>query len=175
MLHRSTCKRRPATALLESAVVLPVTFLLILGLVVGGMGVFRYQEVAHLARVTARYAAVHGGQYASDNASAIQAGTLPNVNESYLSQTVAAGNAVGLDTSQLSVSVSITTHSGTYDWDHTSDNNNRMPYSTYTDSNNNTVGVMNVVTVTVTYTWLPELYLVGPITLTSTAVMPMSY
>ena len=35
--------------------------------------------------------------------------------------------------------------------------------------------VANTVTVTVHYTWFPELYLVGPITLTSTSTMPMSY
>jgi hypothetical protein len=34
---------------------------------------------------------------------------------------------------------------------------------------------MNTVTVTVTYRWLPEAYLAGPLTLTSHATMPMSY
>ncbi len=33
----------------------------------------------------------------------------------------------------------------------------------------------NYVVVTVTYTWFPEAFLVGPITITSTAEMPMSY
>lgn len=170
---RRPARRRQGGAVIESAVVLPVTFLLILGLIVGGMGIFRYQMVAHLARLTARYAAVHGGQYAQDNAAAIQAGTLPTVNKNYLTQ-YAASNAA-FDTSQMSVSVTITTHSGTYDWDDTTNTNNRSPYSTYTDSNNNTVAVTNTVTVTISYQWLPELYLTGPITLTSTSVMPMSY
>jgi hypothetical protein len=35
--------------------------------------------------------------------------------------------------------------------------------------------IQNYVTVTVTYNWMPELYLVGPLTLTSTSKMPMSY
>jgi hypothetical protein len=175
MLRRPALRRRQAAMIVESAVVLPVTFLLILGLLVGGMGVFRYQEVAHLARLTARYAAVHGGQYDQENAAAIKAGTLPNVNENYLVQNIADANAVAMDTTKLSVSVSITTHSGTFDWDDTTDNNNRSTYSTYTDANNNVINVTNTVNVTVTYQWLPELYLVGPITLTSTAVMPMSY
>jgi Flp pilus assembly protein TadG len=174
MLRKPALRRRQAGTLVESAVVLPITFLLILGLIIGGMGMFRYQMVAHLARLTARYAAVHGGQYAQDNAAAIQAGTLPTVNENYLTQ-YAASSAV-LDTSQMSVSVTITTHSGTYDWDDTTNTNNRSPYSTYTDSsNNNIVAVTNTVTVTISYQWLPELYLTGPITLTSTSVMPMSY
>lgn len=175
MLRRPVRARRRAAAIVEAALVLPLTFLLILGLIVGGMGVFRYQEAAHLARRTARYAAVHGGQYAQDNAAAIQTGSLPTVNDNYLVRNIAAANAVALDPSQLSVSVTLTTHSGTYDWDDTKDTNNRAPYSTYTDGNNNVVGATNTVQVTVSYQWLPELYLIGPITLTSTSVVPMSY
>jgi len=49
----------------EFAVVAPATFILLLGIVVGGMGVFRYQEVAHLAREATRYASTHGGQYSA--------------------------------------------------------------------------------------------------------------
>ena len=175
MLRQLVPLKRRAGVLIESAIVLPIAFMLILAVIVGGMGIFRYQEVAHLARQTARYAAVHGGQYAQENTSAITAGTLPNVNENYLAQNVAAANAVSLDSSQLSVSVSITTHGGTYDWDDTTDNNNRLPYSSYTDSNSNPVYVTNTVQVTVSYQWMPEWSLVGPITLTSTAVVPMSY
>jgi hypothetical protein len=33
----------------------------------------------------------------------------------------------------------------------------------------------NKVTVTVTYTWIPEMYLVGPYTLTSTSTAQMLY
>src|SRR6266404_7733612 len=57
---------RPGATVVEFAVVAPVTFLLILGLIVGGLGVFRYQEVAHLAREATRYASTHGGQYQLD-------------------------------------------------------------------------------------------------------------
>jgi Flp pilus assembly protein TadG len=175
MLRRFIPPPRRAGVLIEAALVLPIAFLLVLGVLIGGMGVFRYQEVAHLARLTARYAAVHGGRYAQENAAAISAGTLPNVNESYLGQNIAAANAVLLNASHLSVSVTIATHSGAYDWDDTTDNHNRMPYSTYTDSNNNTDYVTNTVQVTVSYQWIPEWFLAGPITLTSTSVVPMSY
>ena len=108
----------------------PLCSLSLFAVLVGGMGVFRYQEMAHLARLTARYASVHGGQYAKDNAAGIQAGTLPNVNENYLVQNIADANAVAMDTTKLSVSVSITTYNGTFDWDDTTDNNNRSTYST---------------------------------------------
>ena len=175
MLPRPSSCRRSAGVIVEAAIVLPVTLLLILGLLVGGLGVFRYQEVAHLGRLTARYALTHGGQYAQDNAAAIQAGTLPAVDENYLAQKGAAANAVALDGRKLKVSVTITTHTGTYDWDDTADTNNRAPISTYRDANNNLVYVTNTVSVTVSYSWVPEVYLVGPITLTSTSVMPMSY
>ena len=175
MLRRFVSPPRRAGVLIETAIVLPIAFLLILGILIGGMAVFRYQEVAHVARLTARYAAVHGGQYAQDNAAAITAGTLPNVNKNYLTQNIAAANALILDSSKLSVSATITTHSGSYDWDDTTDNNNRMPYSTYADSNNNTDYVANTVKVTISYQWMPEWFLAGPITLTSTSVVPMSY
>jgi len=45
---RRRAVRQGATTV-EFAVVAPATFILLLGIVVGGMGVFRYQEVAHLA------------------------------------------------------------------------------------------------------------------------------
>jgi Flp pilus assembly protein TadG len=55
--------RRRGTHVVECAVVFPLVFLLLLGLIVGGLGVFRYQEVASLAREGARYASVRGYQY----------------------------------------------------------------------------------------------------------------
>src|SRR6266446_5777672 len=64
-LSHSTHKRSGAT-MVEFAVVASVTFFLILAMIVGAMGVFRYQEVAHLAREGARYAATHGGNYTKD-------------------------------------------------------------------------------------------------------------
>jgi hypothetical protein len=171
MIYASRKQPRHGTNLVEFALVGNVVFLLFLGLVIGGMGIFRYQEMAHLARLTARYAASHAGQYAQENSQAIQAGTLPNVNDAYLLNNVVKANAVSMDPTLLQVQVSINCLSGTFDWDNTAATNNRSPYST-TSSNKQ---VTNTVTVTVTYTWLPEAYLAGPITLQSTAVMPMSY
>src|SRR5271168_4330702 len=93
--------RRPAAHLVESALVFPITFLLVVGLVVCAMGVFRYQQTAYLARVAARYAAVHAGQYQQENAAAITAGTLPNVNESYITTNIVNTNAAGMNTAYL--------------------------------------------------------------------------
>lgn len=55
-----TCarSRRRGAALVEAAVVLPVFLLLVVGGVVLGLGLFRYQEIAHLARESARWASL---------------------------------------------------------------------------------------------------------------------
>jgi len=55
---------RRGVTLVECAIIYPVVFLLILGLIIGGLGVFRYQQVASLAREGSRYACVHGAHYA---------------------------------------------------------------------------------------------------------------
>src|SRR5947209_18614120 len=66
MLRRSRSKARAGVTVVECAVVYPITFLLLLGLVVGALGIVRYQEVAALARSGARYASTHGAQYRKD-------------------------------------------------------------------------------------------------------------
>ena len=149
-MTRHPAARRGAT-LVESAFVLSVLFFLLLAVVVGGYGVLRYQQLALLAREGARYASVHGGLYAQEtgNLAATPADVYHNAILPY---------AVNLDTAQMSYSVS---------WD--TDN---MPYHTTADYEK---PVANTVTVTVYYTWLPEVYLIGPLTLSSTSTVTMSY
>jgi hypothetical protein len=137
----------------EGAVVYPVVFLVILALVVGAAGVFRYSQLASLTREAARYASVHGGQYARE-----MKVTAPTPTDIYKS--VVLPRAEGFDTSQLNYSI-------TYD-------TNNMPYHTTLDASNNVIPIQNTVTVTLTYQWLPEEFL-GGVTLSSTSVMPMSY
>jgi Flp pilus assembly protein TadG len=170
LLHHS---RRRGVHALESAFVYGLLMVLIAGLIVLGMGVFRYQEMAHLAREAARFAAVHGGQYQQENAAAITAGTLPNVNDNYIIQIVKA-RAVALDPAKLSVQINFNMSSGSYDWDNTASNGQRWPSSQKTISGTN-YNETNTVSVTVSYQWFPEWFLGGPITLTSTSVMPMCY
>jgi FlaG/FlaF family flagellin (archaellin) len=138
------------------------------------MGVFRYQQVAYLAREAARYAAVHAGQYQQENAGAITAGTLPNVTKSYITTNIVQANATNMDSSSLSVTINFNMSSGSYDWDDTTDTSARWPYSQAT-INGTTYSETNTVSVTVSYQWYPEWGLGGPITLTSTAVMPVCY
>jgi Flp pilus assembly protein TadG len=138
--------------MLEFAIIAPLTFLLLIGLLVGGMGVFRYQEMAAIARESSRWAAVHGTAYA--RATGHPAATAQDVYTN-----VIAPKAVAIDTSKLAYSVT---------WD--TDN---APYHTEV-VNGQLVQVTNKVKVTLVFQWIPEAFL-GGITLTSTSESAMSY
>ena len=150
-MARRFAPRRRASVTTESIVVVPVLLTLIFATLVGGYGVFRYQQIALLAREGARYASVHGGQYQLEtgNTAATSQDVYNNAIVPY---------AVNLDLSQLSCTVT---------W-----NNNNMPYSVNSDYEK---PIGNTVTVTVNYNWFPEAYVIGPIVLSSTSTMPMSY
>jgi len=150
---RRAPQRRSGATVVECAFVYPVFFLLVLGLLVGAAGMFRYSQLASLTREAARYASVHGGQYAQE-----MKATAPAPADIY--NNVVLPRAEGFDTSQLNYSI-------TY-------NTSNWPFHTTLDANNNVIPIQNTVTVTLTYQWLPEAFL-GGITLSSTSVMPMSY
>jgi Flp pilus assembly protein TadG len=143
---------RKGTTTVECAVVYPLVLLFTLGLVIAAAGVYRYQQLATLARRAARYAVVHGGQYAKETGN-------PAPTPADIYNNVIAPNTFGLDPSQLSYSI-------TY-------NVSNYPYQT-TNVNGTVVATTNTVTVTLNYNWIPEGFL-GGMTLTSTSVMPMSY
>ena len=146
-------QRRSGTTLVECAFVYPAVFLLIVGLLVGAAGIFRYSQLASLSREAARYASVHGAQYAKEmNVTAPLPADIYN--------NVVLPMAEGFDTTQLSYSI-------TY-------NTSNWPYHTTLDASNNVIPIQNTVTVTLTYQWIPEAIL-GGVTLSSTSVMPMSY
>jgi len=132
---------RSGATIVECALVYPLTLLLVLGLIIGAGGVFRYEEVASLAREGARWAAVRGSQYASETRNS--AATKDDVYTNAIKP-----NAVSLDAAQLACDVT---------W---------CPSNVPPDS---------TVTVTVTYTWLPEGYGIGPFTITSSSTMAMCY
>lgn len=141
-------KPRPGVTTVEFAVISPLLFLLIVGLIVGGLGIFRYQEVASLAREGARYASVRGTEYAADT-------KLPFATQDSIHQEILR-RAVALDPNRLSCSVT---------WDQYNSPQRVNPDNSVTT---------NVVTVTVTYQWVPEAFL-GGITLSSTSKLPMSH
>jgi Flp pilus assembly protein TadG len=186
MLHSPRKRKREAATAVEAAVVLPIAIFLVLATMVGGMGVSEYQQMAHIARETARFASVHGGQYAKQNAAAIAAGTLPKVDKQYLID-YARSKASGLNKGKLEVKVTMTvltpgatsaSSTETVDWDTTTTNQNRSPYSAWINNSTtpaSNVEVCNVVTVQVSYLWTPGLFGVGPKKLTSTVVTGMSF
>lgn len=89
---------REGVTAVESAVVLPVFFLFVIGMIVGGLGVFRYQEIASLAREATRFASVRGEAYAQ--ATGKTAATSQDVYDGAIRP-----NAVGLDVSKLTYDV----------------------------------------------------------------------
>jgi Flp pilus assembly protein TadG len=90
MIVRSKRRYHPrGVSMVEAAVVYPLTMLLLVGTLVLGIGVFRYQQVQALAREGARYASVHGPTYAAEeNSSYATSATV----QSYI-ETLAAGMA----------------------------------------------------------------------------------
>jgi Flp pilus assembly protein TadG len=150
MRHPIRHHRRGATTV-EFAICCPIVFVLIFSTVVGALGVFRYQQTAELAREGARWASVHGADYEEDTGNA--AATAVDVYENAIKP-----NATTLSLSKLTYQVT---------W-----NTSNMPFNA---SGSYGTPVGNTVSVTVTYQWFPEIYLVGPISLTSTSTAQMIY
>jgi hypothetical protein len=141
---------RPGGVSLEYAVVVPLFVFFVTAMVVGGLGAFRANEVGWLAQEAARWAAVRGGQYAQDTGQ-------PAATPGDVYQNVILAESTLLDPSALTYSVA---------WD----DPGKMP--SYLDANNNVH--TNRVTVTITYQWIPELYL-GGLTISRTAQMEVCY
>ena len=126
-------RKRRGVTLAESGLVYSMAMLMIVGTMIAGLGVYRYEQVARLANYGARWASVHGRTWQQESGQ--PAPTSTGVYNAILP------NAVGLNASDLSCV--LTTSS-------------------------------NTVSVTVNYTWVPEGYW-NSITLSNTAVMPVSY
>jgi Flp pilus assembly protein TadG len=144
-------QRRRGTTAIEFGIACPIVFFLFFAIVVGGLGVFRYQQVASAAREGARYASVRGAQYAEETGR--PAATASDI---YTNAILPAASA--LDPNLLSYSVT---------W-----NQSNEPLTVTTDVEK---PFGNTVTVTVSYQWFPEMYLVGPYALTSTSTAQMLY
>lgn len=151
MVHRSQRLVRAGAVTVESAFAYSIMFMLLIGLLVGGMGVFRFQEVAALAREGARYASVHGKQYQQETGKAA-------ATEDDIFKTVIYPKAVGLDRSRLKSTVT---------W-----KSSNRPLTVTTDVAR---PVGNTVTVRVTYQWLPELLFGSTIQLSSSSTAQICY
>ena len=162
MVVHSRPGRRRGAVLVESAVVYPLLFLLLFGLIVGGLGVFRYQQVACQAREAARYACVHGAAWQRETQQ-----TCPTTAD--VRQDIVLPLAAGMDPDKLTVQVEwIDGISGAVtDWDGAG----KWPTGTTQAGGR----VTNRVRVTVTYAWWPEVFLAGPINLKSVSEVPMAF
>src|SRR5262245_31562575 len=66
MLYKPSAAPRHGAHTVEAAMVYPVVILIILALIVGGLGIFRFNQIANLAREGARWASVHGITYSQE-------------------------------------------------------------------------------------------------------------
>jgi Flp pilus assembly protein TadG len=151
MIRHSIRHRRSGTTTLEFAVTTPITVFLLLATVTGGIGVFRYQQVAALAREGSRWASVHGAEYEEETGN-------PAATPEDVYNEVILPAATTLNPAYLSYSVT---------WDQSNqplqvDEDVQTPFG-------------NTVTVTVSYQWIPEMYLIGPFNLTSSSTAQMMY
>ena len=125
--------------------------MLFFALAVGSTGVFRYQEVATVAREAARYASTHGYQYRKDAGQTM--GTADDWRKDIYDKAVKP-KLVGLDSTKVTVTV------------------------TWPDVINQTGKPDNwpgsKVDVTVSYQWLQLILFAGPYTLESTSSMPIT-
>ena len=166
-VRRTPNPPRRGVQAVEAAIVLPVVMMLILGTCSTAMGVYYYQLVATLAHEGARYASVHGSQYAQYG---------PPVQASDIYINAIKPMAVGLNLSNLTYQVQWgTAVSGSWVWTSWVSSSNSPPTSYNPNSTPPGEPLYNGVQVTVTYQWTPDLYITGPLNLTSTSVMPMSF
>jgi Flp pilus assembly protein TadG len=148
--HSFRCRHRGTTAV-EFAVACPILFFLLFATMIGGLGVFRYQQVAAVAREGARWACVRGGQYEKDTGK-------PAATPEDIYNNAILPAATMLKPEHLSYEVT---------WDISN-----LPLQV-TDDVQEPFG--NTVTVTVTYQWFPEMFLTGPFTVTSSSTAQMMY
>ena len=89
---------RKGVTVMECAVIFPLVFLILAGTIIAAVGVFRYQEIAAVAREGARYATVRGQRYE------FQTGNKAATPQEVYEQAILP-RAVALDTKQLTYSV----------------------------------------------------------------------
>jgi Flp pilus assembly protein TadG len=151
-MRRNTMQnQRRGAAAVEFAIAAPILFFLVLAIMIGSQGVFRYHQVASLAREGSRWASVHGGQYEQETGQ--PAATPQDVYDNAILPA-----ATTLNPKHLTYTVT---------WDESNmplevDEDVQQPFG-------------NTVTVTVNYQWFPDMLLIGPYNLTSSSTAQMSY
>jgi Flp pilus assembly protein TadG len=155
-------QRRTGAALVETALIYPILFLLILGIILLGIAVFRYQQVAHAAREGARWAAVHGAEYGEEGASA----TPPRyaATEADIYNAAILPQLAGMQAANVTYAVT---------WNNSNKQSHSYVYVDPATGVSRVREMANTVSVTVSYSWNTGLF--GDVPVSSTAVMRMSY
>lgn len=161
-MRTPTRSQRRAAVTVEAAVVYPLLFLLLFGLIVGGVCVFRYQQVALLAREAARYTSVRGTSCQKET-------NQPPPTAAQIAQQVVLPMSAGMEPDRVTVQVQwVSPASNTVvDWD----SSRKSPTSLDKQGN----PVANRVRVTVTYVWDAGILFPAPLTLQSVCEIPMSF
>lgn len=154
---------RKGTILVETALIYPAMFLVVLGVILLGIAVFRYQQVSHISREAARWASVHGQQYANENGTT--AATPQDVYDSAIRP-----QAAGMQLSGITYSVTWNTDAN--------GNPDKRPLRTVVATDSSTgltkeVAQYNTVAVKVTYSWDTGLF--GRIPVSCTSVNTIFY
>jgi hypothetical protein len=180
LLRHAERTPRSGVTLVECAIIYPFVFLIFLGLIIGGMGVFRYQEVASLARSAARYASTHGAQYRKDTGQEVgTAGTSIRDQDEVLWYQANPNGSAGSDTTwpgdiyDNSVRPNLVAVNPGYLTCQVGWPKVKSPSGLVVQNKPDNWAGSNV-TVTISYQWFPDLFLVGPITLTSTSTMKIT-
>lgn len=140
---------RSGATLVESAIVLPVALLIVIGIIVLSTLVFRKQQLTHMAREGARWASVHGDDYVKTT------GASPTTPADVYN--VIRPGATGLDPTKLTCGVT---------WDQSQKPDRTVVEGSEVRSRSNTV------TVTVTYIWdTGTLFGSYPLSGSSTSIM----
>jgi Flp pilus assembly protein TadG len=187
--------QREGTILVESALIYPVLFLLIMGVILMGIAVFRYQQVSHISREAARWASVHGQEYENDTMGVNQnsaywatpgrrAATADDIyNDAVLPQAAGMPNGALTYTTTQNAAANTITYTGTsadgsvvvaVTWNMKADGTpDKRPTRTVTvadataPSGSRDVAQYNTVTVAVTYKWNTPLFGMLPVSCTS--------
>jgi Flp pilus assembly protein TadG len=160
MIRRCVRKRCAAVAV-ETAIVLPVFLFLLLALVVGGIGVFRYQQVGLLAREGTRWTSVRGSAWQLDT------GQISPTEQEILQKAVLP-MAVGMDVSKITIKAELIDGqtSAATPWD----SSRKSPLGVAKSNQ----GVTNRIRITIYYEWVPGVLLPGSVFMSSLSELPMS-
>ena len=101
--------------MVESALVYSVLLIMVIGTMVMGLGIFRYQQIAALAREGSRWASVHGPTYQTDHKAT--APTDQDVKTAILARSVILdSSALQCDLDQTQLQAGVASVVLTYTW-----------------------------------------------------------